>query len=67
MLLDRIKGNGMCKAPTLHMPVNGAEDHELLTVDSTAQRCTEQPFDLGLMCDEHFAPYTEPAGLTKKD
>ena len=57
----------MCKAMTPHLPINGAEDHELLAVDSTAQRCTEQLFNLGLMGDEHIATQAEPAGLTKKD
>ena len=34
--LDRIEGNRMCKATTPDLPINGAEDHEVLTVDRSA-------------------------------
>ena len=56
----------MREAPTPNPPVNGAQDDELLIVDRATHRSTEQLFDLGLMCDEHFATHAEPAGLAKK-
>jgi hypothetical protein len=66
--LDDIERKGMCKATTTpHLSIKGAQNHELLDVDRTTQRCTEQLFDLGLMCDEHFATHAEPTGLAKKD
>ena len=57
----------MGKATTPHLPINGAQDQELLTVDRATEQCAEELFDLGLMCDQHLATCAEPAGLTKID